>query len=304
MRFNILTCSLVLLLICCFAQSGETKKVPAHVQKKVKTQPVAVKMKPVTVYVLDKTSKELISEKGLIDGKGVVSSKCKLVRKYFEEVENTLIVKTDDGKVFQLGKILSCNIKKDITLFLLEPLRIGKGFPSDIVKPSKTQPLDSENNMLKPAEMLEAYNAEDWVKIGVGYQESKNFDKAAEAFKEAIKMKPNYLEAYINLGNIHFILGKYSEAIEAYNYAVGNIQNKNGVYNKIGTSYFILGDYNKAIETYKQAINNGLPAPETHFSLALTYFLSGNSEEAFNEYINLSKINSQLAENLFDLLYR
>jgi tetratricopeptide (TPR) repeat protein len=285
MRF-VLYLVTALLFICCSVQWGEAK---------TKTSaPKKPEQKPVSIDILDKNSKKLASEKGLIGPKGIVATKCSLVIKYLKEPESILQITTDDGKLLGLGKILFCNLKKDNTSFHTKPFEAVEGVGA-------AQPtLQGEEEK----RIEEAHNEHDWVKKGLDHLRSKNFARAENAFKQALRLKPDFYEAYINLGNVYFIIGNYFDAIESYNYALKNIGFKDVLYNKIGTSYLILGDYNKAIEAYKQAIHSGQTKPQTHFSLGLLFYLNGDNEEAFNEYVNLNKIDKELAESLFDLLYR
>lgn len=249
--------------------------------------------KPVSVNILSKDGKKLYSEKGLIDSKGIVTTKCSLIIKYLKEVETVLIVKADDGKLLSPSKMLFCNLKNEKAAFHTQSIKLAQ----------EISMLSIESIEEKPEKIEDTYNELDWFQKGLEYQKSKNFKKAEYAFQQAIRLKPDFYEAYINLGNVYFILGNYNEAIDSYNYALKNNHN-NTLYNKIGTAYFILGDYDKAIDAYKKAVNTGQTSPETHFNLGLLYFLAGNNEEAFNEYVKLTKVNVELAESLFDLLYR
>ncbi|GEM_PF-2670875 len=252
----------------------------------------------ISIYLFDKKANKLLSEKGLIDNKGVVSSKCRVIMKWFDEVENTLIVKTIDGKFFQLGKILSCNIKKDKTSFLLEPLDLNKYF---LIEPK----LSTDQKIKKPPEILKADNFQDLFQEGLKNQQLKNYSSAIEYYKKALKLKADSPEALINMGTVYFIVGNYNEAIEIYTQALKYLQDKTpDVLNKIGTSYLMLGEYNRAIETYKKILHLDPLNPDVHYSLGLAFFMNGSKEDAFDKYISLKKINTQLAEELFDLLYR
>lgn len=299
MNNRILSVIFILLFIFCFAHQTEAKGSVRQAKNDNKES--------VTIYVFDKKGNNLASEKGLIDSKGVVSTKCGMVLKWFEEVENTLIVKANDGSAFQLGKILFCNIKKDHTLFLLEPLNPDKNFLINKVKPAaeiKVQ-LPSVEKKSAPVPPINSDNVQDLFQGGLRHQELKDYNTAFAYYKRALMLKSDFAEAYVNLGSVYFITGRYNEAIESYKNALQHSQDKAvPVLNKVGTSYLMIGDYGKAIETYKQAISLKSDSPQIHFSLGLAYFMSGNNEEAFNEYINLKKIDDQLAENLFDLLYR
>jgi len=50
----------------------------------------------------------------------------------------------------------------------------------------------------------------------MAYKESGKYKEAYEATLKAIELKPNYYQAYYNLGLILEKQGKYDEAIKAY----------------------------------------------------------------------------------------
>ncbi len=278
-----------------YAEAGVSRQKPKNENKKY-----------VDIYMFDKKAKMLFSGKGLIDSKGVVSTNCSTVLKWLKEVENKIIIKTNDGKTSQIGKILSCNIKKDNASFLLEPLSPEEKLflTNEIITfyPDKTHSPEVEKRNVD----LETDNIQDLFERGLNHQKLKDYNKAIAFYKKALLIKPDHAESHINLGNIYFIIGRYNEALESYNNALGYSSEDNiySLLSKIGTTYLILENYEKAIDTYKQIISLRSDSPNARFSLGLIYFINGNKEEAFNEYVNLQKIDDQLAENLFDLLYR
>lgn len=284
MRF-ILTFIVSLLLVFCFVGSGEAKaKSPASKQPKTRS---------VSVDIVDKGAKKLASEKGLIDSKGIVTTRCSLVVKYLKEIETVLVIRTDDGQLLDIGKIISCNLKKDQVSFYTKPYK-----SAEEIKTTLPVLQDAEEKL------EETFNEHDWLQKGLENLKSRNFAKAENAFKQVIRLKPDFYDAYIYIGNVYFLLSDYIEAIKSYSIALDHMPNKNALYNKIGTSYLMLGDYDRAIKAYKQAISSGQPSPQTHFHLGLLYFLIGDVEEAFKEYVSLTKTDEELAESLFDVLYR
>jgi tetratricopeptide (TPR) repeat protein len=48
----------------------------------------------------------------------------------------------------------------------------------------------------------------------------KEYQKAIDACKKAIKIKPDFHEAYYNMGDAYNGLGKYQKAIKAYKKAI------------------------------------------------------------------------------------
>lgn len=58
-----------------------------------------------------------------------------------------------------------------------------------------------------------------WVNLAQTYYAQNNYSKAAEAYKEAIKLSPNDANIYIGLSSCYYASKKYDEAIECLKYA-------------------------------------------------------------------------------------
>ena len=72
-----------------------------------------------------------------------------------------------------------------------------------------------------------------------------------DALKQAIRIDPDYAKAYYNLGTAYNKSGKYEESIEAYKQAIRiNPDDKDAHYN-LGLGYLILNDRGSALEQYK-----------------------------------------------------
>ena len=59
----------------------------------------------------------------------------------------------------------------------------------------------------------EAYNL---YEQGYNYYESRNFNRAIEAYREAIRLNPRFAEAYYWLARVYFETGDYQQAIQNY----------------------------------------------------------------------------------------
>ena len=78
--------------------------------------------------------------------------------------------------------------------------------------------------------------------------------KAIEYLNEAIKLKPDYAEAYNNRGNIYNSLGQHQRAIEDLNEAIRLKPDFAMTYNNRGANYNNLGQYQRAIEDFNETI--------------------------------------------------
>src|SRR5581483_7724569 len=56
--------------------------------------------------------------------------------------------------------------------------------------------------------------------LGDVYMRHGEYEKAAEEFKTAIRLQPNYADVYHNLGNVYQQVGKTQEALQAYQQAL------------------------------------------------------------------------------------
>ena len=56
--------------------------------------------------------------------------------------------------------------------------------------------------------------------MGSVLQEQGKLDEAIEAYKKAISLKPDFAEAFYNVGGALHVQGKFEEAIEAYKKAI------------------------------------------------------------------------------------
>jgi tetratricopeptide (TPR) repeat protein/ubiquinone/menaquinone biosynthesis C-methylase UbiE len=89
---------------------------------------------------------------------------------------------------------------------------------------------------------------------GATYKKLHQLDASVEAYNKALALKPDYDEAYYNMGNALKDQGKVEEAIEAYNKALAIKPDYAEAYYNIG---IILKDQDKleeAIEAYKKAL--------------------------------------------------
>ena len=385
-------------------------KVPDSVSKQKKAV--------VTVYVKNKEGKIVFSESGfIVKANGIIVTGCKVISKWFEEIENTLIVKTEDGVTFPVEYLISpnCaynsalikidaedlpavklpsryNLREKESIFIiddssglvpapaegrLKSIRArgrtiyldvtlpstGSGSPifnhkgeviamSVSFAPKRYNAISIENiirqlnqynrlirklmlssesdvNTYHPALVRKTHQVpihtaslpppdkpsitvskpgdatktpETYFLRGRLLEDRNSLREAIEEYKKAIRLKPDYFEAYANLGSAYYKVGNYSDAADAYTQAVKLKQDEVSIYNKLGTLYIILDDYPKALINLKKVIELDPKNAETHFTMGLVYFLNGDKNNAIEEYIILKELDKQRALNLLDLI--
>ena len=119
--------------------------------------------------------------------------------------------------------------------------------------------------------------------LGDAYKKSGEFPKAIESYKEAIRIKPDYVQAHYNLGNAYRKSGEFPKAIESYKQAIRIKPDYVQAYYNLGNAYYESEDYPKAIESYKQSIRIK-PDADAHCNLGNTYYESGDYPKAIESY--------------------
>jgi tetratricopeptide (TPR) repeat protein len=98
--------------------------------------------------------------------------------------------------------------------------------------------------------------AEEWFWKGIEVFHNADYKNAIEYFKKAIELKPDYADAYFNMGVAYYDWdGQYEKSIECYKKAVVLNHNYADAYCNMGIAYTDWkGQYEKAIECYQKAI--------------------------------------------------
>ena len=88
---------------------------------------------------------------------------------------------------------------------------------------------------------------------GIALASGLQFGKALVAYKRAIQLRPDYAEAYNNLGAILRNLGRTQEALIAFNNAIQYRPDYGGAYNNRGALLADMACFNEALLDYQMA---------------------------------------------------
>jgi len=166
---------------------------------------------------------------------------------------------------------------------------------SPVIPPPSTKP--------PPEKIEKPPDAKEYFLRGCSYHELEIYSEAVKHYQEAIKLNPDFTDAFINLGVAYYQLGKYSKAIDAYEKALRLNPHSPSLYNKLGSVYIINGNYMKALDNFKKATDIEPKNPVSHYNLGIAYYLNGDRNAAFKEYAILKELDMDRAKNLLDLIY-
>jgi predicted O-linked N-acetylglucosamine transferase (SPINDLY family) len=122
--------------------------------------------------------------------------------------------------------------------------------------------------------------AEAFSNLGAACNDVGDYPKAIESYTRAIQLEPGNADAHYNLGNTLRDTGRLQEAITSYTAA-----NKRGggharALNNLGIVLNKLGRTEEAISSYRKAIQLGPDFPEAHANLGTQLYVLGYYEES------------------------
>ena len=123
--------------------------------------------------------------------------------------------------------------------------------------------------------------AEQWFEMGMAWDgDEKTLRNAAEAYRNAIKAAPEWVEAHINLGTTLYQMGSLEDSYKAFLAAV-DIEPGNALARfNLGCACDRLGDSRSAIHEFRSALERSPEMADAHLNLALTYEKSGRKPDS------------------------
>ena len=135
-----------------------------------------------------------------------------------------------------------------------------------------------------------------WNILGASRSQIGMLEEAIAAYKKTISLKPDYVEAYSNMGVAYRNMGKPDEAIDAYKKAISIYPYYAEAYNNLGNVLQNTGQLDKAIAAYKKVSSFKPNDANVHYNLAAAFKDQGNLEEAIKAYNKTLKIKPDHAE--------
>jgi len=110
---------------------------------------------------------------------------------------------------------------------------------------------------------------EGYYNIGTIYLKTEKFKEAIIYFKKSLDIKKNYLNSYFNLADCYKRLGEISEAINNYNNYIKHKPEDEEAYNNLGKIYFELKDHEKAKYNLNKALSINIGSVDANFYMGL-----------------------------------
>ena len=131
---------------------------------------------------------------------------------------------------------------------------------------------------VKP-DYAEAYN-----NMGIALQDQGKLEEAIVAYNKALAVKPDYAGAYYNMGNTLQEQYKLEEAKEAFSKALAIYPNYSEACSNMGITLQDQGKLEEAIEAFSRALTIKPDCAETHRNLSFALLINGRLKEGLEEY--------------------
>ena len=189
-----------------------------------------------------------------------------------------------------------------IATFLIEEAQnLNFAMPVELIKDKIGK---KKITALKDTEIEEYEKTADyWFVRGYYYEEAGLHKKAIEAYKQAIRIKPDIAEAHYNLGVAYGELGMYREAMEAFKQAIRIKPDDAEAHYNLGVIYSKSGMYREAMEAFNQAIRIKPDYAKAHYNLGIIYLVLNDRGSALEQYKILKTLDPEMANQLFNLIY-
>ena len=143
---------------------------------------------------------------------------------------------------------------------------------------------------VKP-DFVEAYNNR-----GAAYKDIGQYQRAIEDFNQAIRLKPDYANALNNRGIAYTDLRQYQRAIEDFNQAIRLKPDYAKAHNNRGIAYRKFGQYQRAIDDYNEAIRLKDDDADTYYNRGHVYADLGQYQRAIEDYNQAIRLQPDYAE--------
>jgi len=139
--------------------------------------------------------------------------------------------------------------------------------------------------------MVEAY-----VGLGNTLRAQGKPDEAAGHFRKALKLKPDLIEAHLNLGSALRAQGKLGEAIECFRNTIRLRPDYAEAYNNLGGTLREQGDLDGAIENFRKALELKPDMAGAHNNLGSALHSQGKLDEAIDSFAKALEFKPDYAE--------
>jgi len=142
----------------------------------------------------------------------------------------------------------------------------------------------------------------EWLQHATALAASKNWPGLVDWCQKWTKSEPRSAAARLELGMAYSKLKRHNDAIGAYRQAVKINPNYFYAWNNLGNAYNELNRTGDAVDAYRQALSIDPNRAYVWFNLGIAYLKSGNQAAALEVVRSLQRLNPEQANVLFSMI--
>ena len=158
-----------------------------------------------------------------------------------------------------------------------------------------------ENRLKKLVEVRYEAKANSLLKTALDLQLNGKLERAIKGYKEAIAIKPDYADAFLNMGTALADQGKLEEAMEAFSKALAIKPDYASAHNNMGNALKDQGKLAQAIERYKKAIAIKPDYADAFLNIGTALADQGRPDEAIEAYKKALSIKPNYAASYYNM---
>jgi len=142
-------------------------------------------------------------------------------------------------------------------------------------------------------------------KIGIAYHQLLQLDSARKSYEQALRLKPDYLEAMNNIGTVYYARKNYRRSITWYERALKLAPEESrsaSIYMNLGTSYFARKRYEDTTKAYQHALKLDPDVFERHGNFGVM-LQERTVQERAKYHLYLAKLYAHDGRNELALQY-
>ena len=156
-------------------------------------------------------------------------------------------------------------------------------------------------NISDDQQSSDGHDAMFFYELGLKADRAGKYQDAVAAFQRAILLKPDFAEAYNNLGFSYYSIGENRKALEAIRHAILIDPEMGVAFSNLGNVNIALGHNKQAISLFKEALRLGLNDAVTHCSLGVAHYRAKHYREAAESFRTAITLNAEYAVAHFNL---
>ena len=208
-----------------------------------------------------------------------------------------------DPSAEQLQPIISLYTQGQLQNALSETTQMLERFPNSVVlyniagaSNAGLKQFDAAIACYKQALKIKPGFADAYYNMGNALRDKGDLEAAIESYKKALEIKPDYVEAYYNMGLALQDKGDSEAAINCHKQALKIKPYYAQAYNNMGIALKDKGDTEAAIESYKKALKIKPDYAEASYNMGIALKDKGNLAAAIESYKEALKIKPDFAQ--------